>query len=517
MLALTVALVVVAAPVAGGPEREGAPPLTPEATVRFSFRDGGLWRSATRGAVPGTNDAPVDVVYEDPATGRITRGQVGRGAIVAVDADIALDADADSDGDALGAVAAALHVDVVRVLLPTRGLVLVESRDPAEDGLALAQRLAGAVDAGVIDEAFPNLHLRHRLQVTVPPDDPRYAAQFYLHNVDIEGAWGVTLGDPSVSVTVVDNGCDLDHPDLASQFDDDKLHDVVDVDDDPTFAPGEQTNEHGTACAGLIAALTDNNRDIAGACPLCRLGCTRLLAGDGELTPLDADVNAFAFALEDDVDVVSNSWGFVDAIPVPSVLRTAIDEVADAGRGGKGAIVVFAAGNDSRAISDDELLAVDGVFGVGAVNSFGELTQFSNTGPSVDVVAPTGAITTDIAGADGEDPGDVTVRFGGTSSACPIVAGVAALLVAEHPELTREEVYTRLIDTAQQSVLASPDETGHDDEYGFGLVQAGAALAESVKDDDDKDVEGGAGCDCGDGSPAALFAALLLRRRRRTR
>ena len=502
VISVAVALLVATSPVTPLPSPGGA---DVDVVVPFAFLDGGRWRTATRGPRPGTDERPVDVIYADPATGRSTRARVGRGVIV----------------QTRGAVdAAALDVVVERSLFASIGLWLVTSARPGEDGLALAQRLAAHVDdeaqGGALLEAFPDLQLAHRTSqdtIAIPPDDPRYRGQFFLEDLGIEGAWALSLGDPSVVVAVVDTGCDLGHRDLQGKLD--PGHDVVDDDDDPSFFPDFLGNEHGTACVGLIAAVTDNGLDVAGACPLCRASCTRLLSSDGFGVPLNADVRAFGVAFDDDVDVVSNSWGFVDAIPVPAVLAAAITEVHDNGRGGLGAVVVFAAGNDSRVINDDELLAVDGVLGVGAVSNLGELTQFSNRGPSVDVVAPTGSVTTDISGSDGADPGDVTVAFGGTSSSAPLVAGIVGLLLAEDPTLSADEVTEILTETAKQSVFASPDEDGHDDEYGFGLVQPVAALQRTV--DPPPDIKGGAGCDCAQGEGQALgaLALLLLRRRRR--
>ncbi len=513
MITLAVVVALVAVPFSGAVT---APPAGPLAgpTTAFFFFDRGQLRVATRGPAAGTDEAPVDV--EDPGTGRRTRARIGAGVIV------------QQRGGVAPAVAG-LEVVVVKALMPSAGLWLVKSARAGEDGLALAARLAPLVDDGRLAEAYPALRLKHRRAAALsgPPDDARYASQFYFEDIGIEAAWALSGGDPGVVVAVVDNGCDLLHPDLADKLD--PGHDVVDEDEDPSYAAGEVGNEHGTACTGLVAAITNNGTDIAGTCPDCRATCTRLLPGDSQDVPLDADVQAFAHALDDDVDVVSNSWGFVDAFPVPGVLAAAITEVANNGRGGLGAIVVFAAGNDARAIADDELLAVDGVIGVGAVNNLGELTQFSNTGRAVDVVAPTGSVTTDISGPDGEADGDVTVRFGGTSSAAPLVSGIAGLLLSLDPTLTADEVEALLDQTARQSVFATPDGDGHDVEYGFGLVQPAVALAtltppEPIDDDsdDDDDSAAGAGCDCdNDKGNAAVGAGVVLmvsvRRRDRRR
>lgn len=481
--------------------------ITPSAAAvsmtTFQFRDRGALRSATRGPRPGTDAAPVDVVYADPATGRSTQALIGSGVIIKLPG---------SDSVVFDLAAQSLDIVPVRALFASLGLWLVTSTRRGEDGLALAQRLTPAVADGVLLEAFPDLHLRHTLAqeptVSLPPDDPRYPAQFFFDDLDMEQAWTLSVGDPSVVVAVVDNGCDELHPDLQAKLD--PGHDVIDDDDDPAFFPDSPGNEHGTACAGLIAAVTDNGVDVAGACPRCRATCTRMLSATGAGVPLNADVRAFGAAFDDDVDVVSNSWGFVDAIPVPGVLAEAITEVHRNGRGGLGAVVVFATGNDFRLVGDDELLAVEGVIGVGAVNNLGELTQFSNFGAAVDIVAPTGTVTTDISGSDGANAGDVTFAFGGTSSACPIVAGIAGLLLGLAPELTSTAVAALLTDSAKQSVFASPNEAGHDDEYGFGLVQPAVALQLLVGADvpDAPELAGGSGCECGQGGSAGATLGL---------
>ena len=88
-------------------------------------------------------------------------------------------------------------------------------------------------------------------------------------------------------------------------------------------------------------------------------------------------------------------------MPVPDMLRTIIESVVDTGRGGLGALVLFASGNDDRELLDYELEAVRGVITVGATTNFDEATPYSNYGASVDIVAPTGTLSTDITGADG--------------------------------------------------------------------------------------------------------------------
>lgn len=369
----------------------------------------------------------------------------------------------------------ALELVEERAVAPRLGIYRVRGAR-GEDGLALAERLASAAGPSrPLVDAIPDWIVAHRVDaISIPPDDPRYAGQWYLDEIEIEDAWHLSSGDPSVTIVVIDTGCDGAHVDLVANVDPGR--DVIDADDDPTPTAGEAGNGHGTACAGLAAAATDNGEGIAGACPECRLRCVRMLGGEATEIPISADIDAFQFALDVDAAVVSNSWGFVDPTPIPDMLRTMIEAVVDTGRGGHGALVLFAAGNDDRELFDYELEAVRGVITVGAVNNFDEATPYSNHGESVDLVAPTGTLSTDITGADGADPGDYTSSFGGTSSACPIAAGVAGLLASAAPDRSGAELADALIHTARPSIFATPDAMGHDVLYGYGRIDPAAAL-----------------------------------------
>ncbi|RMG17393.1 MAG: serine protease, partial [Deltaproteobacteria bacterium] len=366
----------------------------------------------------------------------------------------------------------ALGLLPVRALMPSVGLWLV--RDAAGgDGLDAAARASAA--GWPILYAHPDLAYPAQIHLgpEQPPNDPRFGGQWYLERIDILDAWALETGSETVSIEVVDTGCDLAHPDLAEKFD--PGIDVAAGDDDPSYVPNTQGNAHGTAVAGLIAAVTDNGEGIAGTCPGCRLRCVRMLeTGTATVRP-SADIDAFQFALNTEADVVSNSWGFAEGVAVPKSLADAINEVHEKGRGGKGAVVVFAAGNDNHEVQDYELLAVPGILGVGATTQYDEATSFTNFGDYVDLVAPAGTLSTDISGPDGQDAGDYTSTFGGTSSACPIVAGVAGLVVSANPDLTGAEVHQLLMDTTRPAPYATVP-GGHDPVYGYGIVDPPHAL-----------------------------------------
>ncbi|MCB9555931.1 MAG: S8 family serine peptidase [Deltaproteobacteria bacterium] len=358
-------------------------------------------------------------------------------------------------------------------LMPAANLWRVRSRSAAEDGLDIAERLAPALSAdGPLLQATPDLELARQI-ATIPPNDPLYGGQWYLPKINIEGAWRVTVGDSAVKVAVVDNGCDLDHADLQGNLE--TGYNALSPNTPPTYIPNSNGNEHGTACVGLIGAVANNKRDIAGICSGCRVRCVRLLNA-GQPVAISADVAAYDYQLQAGVAVSSNSWGFVEATPVPGTLATAIETFAAKGRAGKGAVVVFAAGNDSRTVEANEMQALGSVINVGAVNLFGEAAPFSNSGKSVALTAPTGSLTLDISGAEGANSTDTTDRFGGTSAAAPVVAGVAALMLSANPQLTAAEVRQYLIETTRKVPFASPDTRGHDPLYGFGVLNAEGAV-----------------------------------------
>lgn len=405
---------------------------------------------------------------------------------------------------------AALELVPVETLSFRRPLYLVESTRPGEDGLDVAVRLAPRVAAGDLVLASPDLGVMHRAAaIDVPPDDPRFGAQWYLDRIGILDAWTLSTGDAATTISVVDDGCDLLHEDLMPRM----LPgaDVFDGDDDPSFLPSSAGNAHGTACAGIAAAAGDNGLGIAGACPECSLRCVRLLGPSGTAIPISADVRAFELAIEWGVSVVSNSWGFVEPITAPAPLATAIEAVFTEGRGGLGALVVFAAGNDDREIFDYEIEALRGVVTVGAIRSRDEATSFSNHGAALDLVAPTGTVTADITGPDGNEAGDYTALFGGTSSAAPVVSGVAALLFSAVPEATAEEVHDALLAGVRPAPYAMPDAMGHDPLYGYGVVDPAGSLRillaahgrldAGVDPDAGAENDGGVGVDAGPAPP----------------
>ena len=346
-------------------------------------------------------------------------------------------------------------------------------------------------------------------------NDPSYGGQWYLETLQMTTLYAISLGDPSVRVAVIDSGIDIEHPDLIDAVDD--PYDAWSDDDDPSPDPGEYCtsgdaicDEHGTAVSGVIAARADNNVGIVGLCPQCTLVPIKLLGEGISTNTLSADVAAFEHAIASDAAVINNSWGFTQSIPVPDTLAAVIERAETEPRGGLGAVVVFAAGNDDREIEDDELQALPTVMCISATDSYGRPTAYTNYGASVDIAAPSATVTL-------APEGGVTETFGGTSAAAPVVSGVAGWALSVDPTLSAAQLRELMISTAVPSPLVTYDDNGHHDTYGFGELSAVGLLAALQGEPDTGEVPAG-GCACSGGGAAGAFSvlpllALFLRRR----
>jgi len=362
---------------------------------------------------------------------------------------------------------------------------------------------------GIVELAEPDLATPGRLKSFVLPGDALLAEQWHLKNIGVlrgqtiglksgadarvVAAWQAaqTLGSPQVVIAVIDDGFDLAHPDLSGPGTTIHPWDFTRGTDQPTPDPRTQ-DWHGTACAG-VALGRANGSGIAGAAP----GTTLMPIRWGvDLT--DRQIEAwFAYVRDKGAWVVSCSWGAAAAnFPLGRRREKAIADCARRGRNGKGCIILFAAGNSNHDINDPRAGTVDGfaihpdVIAVAASNSRDQRSNYSNFGKEIWVCAPSngaggwGILTADVMGSwtyqgvtrpRGYDPGDYTYEFGGTSSACPLAAGVCALILSCNPDLTAGEVRAILRDTARR-IGEGYGNDGHSIHYGYGCVNAEAAV-----------------------------------------
>ncbi|WP_051638299.1 S8 family serine peptidase [Maribacter sp. Hel_I_7] len=304
-------------------------------------------------------------------------------------------------------------------------------------------------------------------------NDPLYPQQYYLNNtgqfggtagIDINGPQALTIteGLTDVKVAVIDDGVE-NHIDINGRV----LSGYTVGNPNGNGSPAAGA-AHGQACAGIIGASLNNNEGITGIAP-----CT-------EIVPIDifSNINASAGQIRDaidwawdegEADVLSNSWGY----PASDAITQAIGRARTQGRNGRGSVVVFASGNSGGAVSFPG--NVSGVLTVGAIDRNGNLWAYSSRGPQMDVVAPTGNVnllgdvrTTDRPGINGYVNGNYVDTFGGTSAACPQVAGVAALMLSFDPFMTESQVKNIIKFTATG--------TGFNNNVGHGRLNAQAAL-----------------------------------------
>ncbi|WP_157800896.1 S8 family peptidase [Bacillus solitudinis] len=279
--------------------------------------------------------------------------------------------------------------------------------------------------------------------------DPKVDTMYHLPLLNIKEAQKLA-GDHKVKVAVIDTGVDYDHPELKNKV-------IADMNVAEPLRRGTK-DSHGTHVAGLVAAEAENGAGGMGVNPNADIVSIDVFNG-GWGTSDYAIAEALMIAVEQKVDIINLSLGG----PGTKVMEEAVDKALEAG-----ITIVAAAGNNGMSDYPSFPAGYDGVISVGATDENNELAFFSNYGPSIDVVAPGFEVySSDFLPYKGSSYN----RYSGTSMSSPIVAGVASLLLSKHPDLTPVEVMYVLQQSAKD--LGTP---GFDTKYGFGLIDAVAAL-----------------------------------------
>lgn len=312
------------------------------------------------------------------------------------------------------------------------------------------------------------------------------------------------FGSDTITIAVLDKGFDLSHPDFEGKIVGEKdFSNMANIEPFRVFdthsgrVDAVFTNaDHGTACAG-IALAKSNGVGIVGVAPNAKFMPIIYNTGGG----LDLR-RYFRHIMKNGGDVLSCSFGNL-GIPMDSLAIRAIHECATEGRNGKGCVIVFATGNDYSFLKNNELATHPNVIAVGATTSEDTFAPYTNRTTNMSVSAPggwghTGTITTSDPGflnrhgvltPIGHGPNTSANNSGfidhhhfyrfnaeGTSFACPIVAGVAALVLSANPELTSNEVKKILEETADKVGDASEYTRGHSPKFGHGRINAANAV-----------------------------------------
>jgi subtilisin family serine protease len=320
-----------------------------------------------------------------------------------------------------------------------------EVKTAVEDAGATVDQSIGAIDTKVLEvptgqveeaieslEGSPAIEYVERevvLEATeTVPNDTLWQDQWGPRRVRAQRAWDATRGSASVVVAVVDTGVAYGHPDLQGLFV--PGYDFVNNDADPRDDQG-----HGTAVAGVIAARTQNHEGQAGMCWRCSVMPVKVLDRNGS-GPTSTIAAGIVWAVNHGARVINLSLG---GAGTTQALQDAVLFAAS-----QGAVVVAAAGNSGSSTKFYPAAYADAL-SVAATTSNDNLYEWSNRGAGwVQVAAPGCNVAPVRGGGYG--------NFCGTSSATPIVSGIAALALSLDPSLGKDSLEQALRGTARHGI-----------------------------------------------------------------
>jgi serine protease len=361
------------------------------------------------------------------------------------------------------------------------------------------------------------------------PNDSRYADQWYLYDaagINAPAAWDLQRGSASVVVAVLDTGI-LPHEDIdelrvlpgydffsdvtrdndgESGRDSDPTDpgDAVAADECGAGEPAENSSWHGLIASGILMATADNALGVAGVDHRVRLLPVRVSGKCGAWSSDIFEAMRWAAGLPE-TGVPSNptpahviNLSLAYDRPCGDFEQSIINEVI-----ARGAVVVAAAGNEAIDVANVSPASCNGVITVAASDQAGARASFTNVGAAVDITAPGVSILTTYNLGTTDPAADWYAFVSGTSFSTPQVAGVLALMRADRPDAT--------VDQLRQALLAGakpfPDSSCNTSLCGAGLLDAeGAILALRGLPASTGGGGGGGGCvQAADGRPEGLW------------
>lgn len=328
-------------------------------------------------------------------------------------------------------------------------------------------------------------------------NDPVFSDQWNLKNTGLNGwtagvdlnmcqAWTLTSGSSNIIVAILDEGLELNHPEIAN-------YTTISYDSETKTSPSTVYGSHATAAAGVIGAKKNNGIGTAGIAPDCKImSVSNKLKGNPDSRKARAD--GINWAWQNGASVINNSWS--SSIKY-QIIDDAINLALTKGRNGLGTVVVFSTGNEDANSISYPSNAIPDIIAVGAASPCGQRKSKtpiscdgavwgSNYGEGLDVVAPGVFIpTTDRVGDPGYSNSDYINNWFGTSAAAPQVAGVVALMLSVNPDMSQKEVSRVIQKTAQKignySYVSDANKPNGswNEEVGYGMINAYEAIRQS--------------------------------------
>ncbi|RNA36541.1 PC3-like endoprotease variant B [Brachionus plicatilis] len=368
--------------------------------------------------------------------------------------------------------------------------------------------LKDSLDKNLESEIYAKRNRQKQFNNEIIFNDENYDKQWYLindgkmnlsrvHDINLKEGWIKGFSGKNVSIVVIDDGLDHEHPDFKGKYRADLSYDLNDENDpnhDPMPATFDNQNNHGTKCAGVAAAIGNNSVCGVGVAFNAQIGAIRVL--DGAITDL-IEARALSY-MSKFVDIKRGPRDDGAHMEYPGYfVNLALEDGIKNGRNGKGTLYVWASGNGG---GNDDDCSCDGyashwnIISIGSINHKGLTPYFMEFCPSTMAVVYSGG-QNNING-DEDDPGvrvvasDVrgkcTTTFQGTSSAAPLAAGAFALVLEANPRLTYRDVMHLITKTARipnlediSGWIVNGGRFHVNEKYGFGVLDVALMIQEA--------------------------------------
>ncbi len=318
---------------------------------------------------------------------------------------------------------------------------------------------------------------------TFTPNDPQFSNQWSLQKIEAPAAWNVSKGSAAKIVAIIDNGVLTTHEDLAANMwvntaekngitgidddlngyvDDINGYDVADRDGNPNPPSGILSSNpfiHGTHCAGIAAGVTNNGKGIASIGYGLRIMAVKCTQSSDSGNTLSATLDGITYAIRNNANIISMSFGSENGT---STMETLLSTARQ-----RGIVCLASAGNDNSS-TPFYPAAIGSVISVGATDQSDKKAGFSNYGSTVDIMAPGVGILSTIASGN-----NAYGNLSGTSMSCPLVAGLAGLILSASPNLTPAQVEANLKSNADNIASLNPTFNG---QLGAGRINARKSL-----------------------------------------